>query len=134
MTKKTYKEVSFNDKILRDLVETSSNMFLNLKRKVSLSEKEMKYFVYGYKNAGNLGKLCFLPKTNKRLSNVPGRPVISNCETPTEEASEFLNYHLKPVMQKSWSYIKVSGDFIEKIKRIGNIPEDAILVTADVVG
>ena len=37
-------------------------------------------------------------------------------------------------MQKSWSYIKVSGDFIEKIKRIGNIPEDAILVTADVVG
>ena len=67
-------------------------------------------------------------------SNVPGRPVISNCGTPTEKASEFLDYHLKPVMQKSWSYIKDSGDFIEKIKRIGNIPEDAILVTADVVG
>ena len=37
-------------------------------------------------------------------------------------------------MQKSWSYIKESGDFIEKIKRICNIPEDAILVTADLVG
>ena len=37
-------------------------------------------------------------------------------------------------MQKSWSYIKDSGDFMEKIKRIGNIPEDTILVTADFVG
>ena len=109
-------------------------MFLNLKRKGSISEKEMKYFVYDYKIASNLGELYFLPKIHKRLSNVPGRPVISNCGTPTEKASEFLDYHLKPVMQKSWSYIKDSGDFIEKIKRIGNIPEDAILVTADVVG
>ena len=37
-------------------------------------------------------------------------------------------------MQRSWSYIKDSADFIEKIKRISNIPDDAILVTADVVG
>ena len=69
-----------------------------------------------------------------RLSNVPGRPIISNCGTPTEKASEFLDYHLKPVMQKSWSYIKDSGDFIEKIKRINTKPGDAIWVTADVVG
>ena len=94
----------------------------------------MKYFLYDYKNASNLGKLCFFPKIHKRLSNVAGRAVISNCGTPTEKASKFLDYQLKPVMQRSWSYIKDSGDFIEKIKRIGNILEDAILVTADVVG
>ena len=35
-------------------------------------------------------------------------------------------------MQRSWSCIKDSGDFIEKIWK--NIPEDAFLVTADVVG
>ena len=51
-----------------------------------------------------------------------------------KKSSKFLDYHLKPVMQRSWSYIKDSGDFIEKIKRISNIPDDAILVTADVVG
>ena len=61
-----------------------------------------------------------------RLSNVPGRPIIFNCGTPTEKASEFLDYHLKPVMQKSWSYIKDSGGFIEKIKRINTKPGDAI--------
>ena len=42
----------------------------------------MKYFLYDYKNATNLGKLYFLPKIHKKLFNVPGRPVISNCGTP----------------------------------------------------
>ena len=37
-------------------------------------------------------------------------------------------------MQRSWSYIKDSGDFIKKIKRLSKIHDDAILVTADVVG
>ena len=60
----------------------------------------MKYFVYDYKNASNLRKLYFLPKIHKRLSNVPGRHVISNCWSPTGKATEFLDYHLKPVMQK----------------------------------
>ena len=83
--------------------------------------------------ASNFRKLYFLTKTHNRLSNVPDRPVISNCGTPTKKASEFLDYHLKPVMRRSWSYVKDSGDFIEKIKRISNIPDDAILVTADVV-
>ena len=109
-------------------------MFLNLKRKRSISLKEMKFFVYGYKNTSNVGKLYFFPTIHKRLSNVPGRPVISNCGTPTVKASEFLDYYLRLVKQRSWSYIKDSGDFIEKIKRISNIPDDAILVTADVVG
>ena len=64
---------------------------------------------------------------------MPGRPVISNCGTPTEKISEFLDTQLKPIMQKSWSYIKDSGDFIRKIKNLTDIPEGAILVTADVV-
>ena len=37
-------------------------------------------------------------------------------------------------MQKGWSYIKDSGDFIKKINNLDSIPENAILVTADVVG
>ena len=37
-------------------------------------------------------------------------------------------------MQDGWSYVKDTGDFLKKIKRLGKIPESAILVTADVVG
>ena len=98
-----------------------------------ISEKELKYFTYNFKKATKLGKLYFLPKIHKRLSAVPGRPVISNYGTPTE-VSEYLDYILKPIMQDSWSYIKDSGDFLKKIKSIGKIPDGSILVTADVIG
>ena len=37
-------------------------------------------------------------------------------------------------MQKGWSYIKDSGDFINKTKNVSIIPDNAILVTGDVVG
>ena len=67
------------------------------------------------------------------MHDVPGRPVISNSGTPTEKILEFLDRQLKPIMQKSWSYIKDSGDFVRKIKNLTDIPEGAILVTADVV-
>ena len=132
--RKVYQEVRFSENILTDLVEKSNTMFKNLRRKGVISEKELKYFSFEYKKATNLGKLYLLPKIHKRLKNVPGRPVISNCGTPTEKVSEFLDHHLKPVMQSGWSYIKDSGDFLKKIKNVGNIPENAILVTADVVG
>ena len=74
------------------------------------------------------GKLYLLPKVH------PGRPVISNCGTPTEKLLEFLDSQLKPIIQSSRSYIKDSGDFIKKIKDIGTIPKDSILVTAGVIG
>ena len=35
-------------------------------------------------------------------------------------------------MQESWSYIKEFGDFLKKVKYLGQIPDGAILVTADV--
>ena len=37
-------------------------------------------------------------------------------------------------MRNGWSHIPGSGDFIEKMKRIGKIPKGSFLVTADVVG
>ena len=78
--------------------------------------------------------MYFLPKIHKRLDNVPSRPVISNCGTPTEKASEFLDHHLQPIMKSGVSYIKDTNDFLFKLKNLGKIPENAFLVTADVVG
>ena len=37
-------------------------------------------------------------------------------------------------MQSGRSYVKDSGDFLKKIKNLGSFPQNAILVTADVVG
>ena len=60
--------------------------------------------------------------------------MISNCGVLTEKVSEFLDSHLKTIMQESSSYVKDSGDFINKMGQIGDIPENVILKTADVAG
>ena len=65
---------------------------------------------------------------------MPGRPVISNCGIPTEKASKCLDNQLEEVMRNWWSYVKDSNDFIKKIKHLKNIPDNPLLVTADVVG
>ena len=65
---------------------TSNKIFKSCQKKEAISEKEMKYFLHGYNNATDLGKLYFPPKIHKKLFNIPGRPVISNCDTPTEKA------------------------------------------------
>ena len=122
------------DKTLSDLIEKSNKFFKRLNRKKIISEKELKYFSYSFKNASCLGKMYLLPKTHKRLYNVPGRPIISNCGTPTEKVSEFLDHHLQPVMKSGKSYVKDTGDFLEKNKSQSRIPKDASLVTADVGG
>ena len=132
--KTVYKDFDFKETILLDLVVKSNRIFKSLYTHKFITEKELKYFSYDFRQITNLGKLYLLPKIHKRLHNVPGRPVISNCGTPTEKASEFLDFHLKSLMQSGWSYIHDSGDFIDKMKRIGKVPEGYFLVTADVVG
>ena len=129
-----YKDVNFKETMISDLVDKSNTFSKSLRSRKCITEKELKYFSYKLKKITKLGKLYLLPKIHKRLSNVPGRPVISNCGTPTEKASEFLDFYLKPLMQNGWSYIRDSGDFIDKMKKIGKIFEGSFLVTADVVG
>ena len=67
------------------------------------------------------------------MSEVPGRPVISNCGAPTEKVSEFLDFNLKSIMQEGASYIRDTTDFPDKIKNL-HVLKDNFLVTADVVG
>ena len=76
------------------LKKKRSKLFRNLNNKGEIPEKELKYFTTDFKKATNLGKLHLLPKIHKRLSEVPSRSVISNCGTPTEKVSEFLDCEL----------------------------------------
>ena len=80
-----------------------------------------------------LGKFYLLSKIHKRLKNVPGRPVISNCGTATEKISEFLDFHVQPLVRQVDSIIKNITDFLQKLERLGHIPSAALLCTIDVV-
>ena len=101
---------------------------------IFITEEELKYFTYKYKKATNLGKMYLLPKIHKCLVNVPGRPAISNCGTPIEKASEFLEHHLQRIMKSGTYYIKDTNDFLSKLKNLKKVPDNDILVTADAVG
>ena len=131
---KVYKNISDSKDLSPKLTEKSNKIFKSLKGRGFIIEKQLKYFCFDFKIAWNLGKLYRLQKIHKRMFNIPGRLVIFNCGTPIEKFSEFLNIHLQPVIRKGLPYIEDYGDFINKLKRIGSVPENAILVTSDVVG
>ena len=61
---------------MSSLDATSNKFFRGLKTKGFIAEKELKYFTCEYKKAYSLGRMYLLPKIHKRLSDVPGRPVM----------------------------------------------------------
>ena len=56
---------------------------------------------------------------------------MSSCEAPTERISEFVDYHLKPLVAVTHSYIKDTTDFLQKLNGM-EVPSGCILVTLDV--
>lgn len=115
------RNVSFKEGLLNDLAERNNKISKCFKRKGLISDKELKNFLYIYRNASNLGKLQFLHKIHKRLFNVPRRSFILNCRTPAKKEPKFLDFYLSPVMQNCKSYIKDSANFIHQIKSITSI-------------
>ena len=85
-------------------------IFKALKQKGKI-KKKLKYFTIKHKKAAHLGKMNLFPKISKKLHDVPGRPVISNCGTSTK----FLDILVKEVTQNGWSYIKDSIDLCLRI-------------------
>ena len=64
--------------------------------------------------------------------NQPGRPIVSGIGTLTEHVSAFVDRELQPLLANIPSYIKESTDFLNKLRRIDNLPDNTILVTLDV--
>ena len=101
-----------------------------MRNRKEISHETLDYFLV---NSPKLGRFYLLPKIHKRLYNVLGRPVISNSGYYNENMSAFLEYHLKPIAQKSKSYIKDNNDFLRK-DALPSLAEDIILCKIDVVG
>ena len=76
-------------------------------------------------------RFYLLAKIHKRLYNVPGRPVNSNCRYYTELTSSFLDFHLQPIGKKSKSYIKDHNDFLERLRSFSNLTNNILLCTMD---
>lgn len=112
--KNVYKEGQYKKQMLSNLIDTINRIFRCLKIRGFIAGK-LKCFAYEFMNSSS------------------SSPDISNCGMPTEKASRFLDYNFKPIMQNGNSYIRDSGQFIERIRNINNLPENARLVTTDMV-
>ena len=93
--REVYEEVS-NDP--NALVNTIIKALENSRLCSDLSSVTLNYFAL---NDPKFARFYLLPKLHERLHNVPGRPVISNCDFYTENISLFLDYHLQPLAQKA---------------------------------
>ena len=121
-------EVTNDPSTLESTIFTVLN---KIRARGDLSADNLEYFL---NKDPKFARFYLLPKNHKRLHNVPGRPVISNCGYYTENISSFLDYHLKPLAKKVESYIKDTNHFLKKLKELGSLPKNAILCTIDVVG
>ena len=113
------------------LVSTIFKSLEKIRKRGDLSQNTLNYFLV---KDPKFARFYLLPKVHKRLHDVPGRPVISNCGFYTENISSFLDFHLEPLAQNVKSYIKDTNHFLRKIKELGQLPEGTILFTIDVVG
>jgi len=77
-------------------------------------------------------QLYLLPKIHKNKTPVPGRPIVSANNSPTEKISQLADNFLQPIVQTTKSYVKDTTDFINKVEQIPNIQDGTILATIDV--
>ena len=51
-----------------------------------------------------------------------------------EDISSFLNFHLKKIFSTILHILEDTGDFLQRLNQVGDIHENALLVSFDVVG
>ena len=73
--------------------------------------------------------IYFLKKIHK--NPMSDRPIVSSCNSTTENISRFIDTYLQPVVKQLPSHIKDTKDFVQFIEAL-QIPKDTLLVTLDV--
>lgn len=94
-------------------------------------DKETYRVLKDNKPALKCGQLYLFPKIHKIKDDVwntlinnlcsirqlpPGRPIISQCETPPRNIGAYCDYFLIYIVRKQSTYIKDTTDFINKIE------------------
>ena len=78
----------------------------------------------------NTPKFYTRPKIHK--TGNPGRPVVSSVNCHTYTISKYVDFHLQPIVKNIPSYVRDTTDFLQKLDKVKNIPNDCLLVTLDV--
>ena len=70
------------------------------------------------------------PKIHKEGN--PRGPVEGSVNCHTANISKYVDYHLQPIVKEIPSYIKNTQDFLKKLEKVKDIPQESLLVTLDI--
>ncbi|CAJ0919243.1 unnamed protein product [Ranitomeya imitator] len=103
-----------------------------LDKHLQLNTIDNKTKVYLTNNHPVTPVIYILPKIHKNLQNPSGRPIVASTDSILNPLSMFLQKLLTPHTKLTKSFILDTGDFLQKIRNIDNIPHNSILCTFDV--
>ena len=107
---------------------TGINHFLLDFLKKGVLDEDMVAFCSPPKKA-RPARLYFLKKIHKTPMGI--RPIVSSCDCPTENISQFLDYWLQPIMRNLPSFLKDTSQLINELRQL-SVEPNTILVTIDV--
>ena len=58
--------------------------------------------------------------------------MLSSINFHTSKISEYVDYHLQPIVKEIPSYVQDTTDFLRKINQINFVPDNSYLVSVDV--
>ena len=74
----------------------------------------------------------FYTQPNIHKEGNSGRPVSSSLNCHISKISQYVDYHLQPIVKQIPSYVKDTSDFISKPKALETVPDNLYLVSLDV--
>ena len=90
----------------------------------------------------NIAKALQLEQRRKRQNFTPGQKYIkqetldtqkkSSVNSHTNTFSKYVDFHLQPIVKNIFSYVRDTTDFLQKLNKVKNIPNNFLLVTLDV--
>lgn len=121
--------------LANETVPKINNILLTLLKSGFISTKQFNFLQATHPKQQR--PFYLLPKIHKPRSKWPnwnmpeGRPIVSDCGSETYHICDFIDFFLKPIATKQFSYLKDTYDFVSKVRNLV-IPKDAFLVTGDV--
>lgn len=71
-----------------------------------------------------------IPKVYK--PHIPLQPIVSACDSSTDQPSNYISHFIQPIVETLHSYIHGSKNFIHLFDSLPPLPENSILITTDV--
>ena len=76
--------------------------------------------------------LYTLPKIHKRLTNPPGRPILSGCGSILEPLGQYIDYFIKDMVPLQETYVRDSTYMVNLVEGMPFSETNQLLVTMDI--